>query len=458
MLLGGAALAFTAATLPARKLLAASPDTPVIIEARPGKALLLDGGKETSIWGYGGQVPGPLLRVKRGEQVWFQLKNSLPDPTTIHWHGIRIDNAMDGVAHLTQHAVEPGGTFDYRFTVPDAGTFWYHPHHVSWEQVARGLYGALIVEEDEAPSVDRDIVLIGDDWRLDDASEIDEKSFNSLHDRAHAGRLGNVLTVNGKPLGRFEVKSGELVRLRLLNTCNSRILSLEFEGLKPTIIALDGQPCTHIPLADGKLRIAPAQRADLLIEMTGEPGSTSAISEISRERLVAAEFVYQTDGRVDSKGRSALVLPDNGISVPDLVQAMHVDLVMAGGAMGQLTQASYDGKQYAMRDLAQQHGMIWALNGQAGMSEKPLFTARRGQTVVVRMVNESLWPHAMHFHGHHFRQTENPPGPWHDTILLERTETKEIAFVADNPGKWMIHCHMLEHQAGGMDTWFEVLA
>ncbi|MEC9369420.1 MAG: multicopper oxidase family protein, partial [Pseudomonadota bacterium] len=368
----------------------------------------------------------------------------------------RIENAMDGVAHLTQHAVPPGETFDYRFRAPDAGTYWYHPHHVSWEQVARGLYGALIVEEEDAAAVDRDLLLIADDWRLDDKGQIDEKSFNALHDRAHAGRLGNVLTVNGQPTGRFDIKSGERIRLRLVNTCNARILSFEFEGLTPTIIALDGQPCAHIPLADGKLRIAPAQRADLLIDMTGDPGSTSAISEISQERLVAAEFAYLPEVKVDAKERPALVLPENGISAPYLAQALRVDLVMAGGAMGQLAQASYNGKDLPLRELAQTHGMVWALNGTAGMTEKPLFTARRGQSVVVKMVNETRWPHAMHFHGHHFRQTGDKPGPWHDTILVERDETKEIAFVADNPGKWMIHCHMLEHQAGGMDTWFEV--
>src|SRR5665811_2228499 len=122
---------------------------PMVLEAMPGMAKLQDEVQSmTPIWGYGCNVPGPVIRVKRGGEISVKFRNNLPQPSTIHWHGIRIDNAMDGVAHLTQMAVPPGKTFDYRFTVPDAGTFWYHPHNLSWEQVARGLYGALIVDED----------------------------------------------------------------------------------------------------------------------------------------------------------------------------------------------------------------------------------------------------------------------------------------------------------------------
>ena len=172
---------------------------------------------ETAIWGYGGQVPGQEVRVKQGEEVRATLDNGLKQPTTIHWHGIRIENAMDGVAALTQDPVKPGATFDYRFTAPDAGTFWYHPHNRTWEQMARGLYGPLIIEEAEPPAYDRDITLMLDDWRLGEDGQIDEESFGSLRDWSHAGRLGNWLTVNGAPQPDYPVKRNERLRLRIIN-------------------------------------------------------------------------------------------------------------------------------------------------------------------------------------------------------------------------------------------------
>lgn len=430
---------------------------PILLTAKPGTAGLLEStDAHTAIWGYGGAVPGPVLRLKQGQELWVRLKNELPQPTTIHWHGVRIDNAMDGVAGLTQEPVPPGETFDYRFTAPDAGTFWYHPHNdSSWEQVARGLYGTLIVEEAEPPDVDQDLIIVADDWLLGEDGRIFEKSLGSIHDRAHAGRLGNILTLNGQPLGKFPVRSGERVRVRLCNLCNSRILELRFEQLAPQIIALDGQPVAPYRLENETITLAPAQRADLLIHMTGEPGSSHAITEVSQSRLVAGTFDYDPVARVPERG--PLRLPANTVPEPDMAGARKVDLVMTGGAMGQLERAVYKGETMSIRDLVQKHGMVWAFNGVVGMTDEPLFTARRGETIALAMVNDTRWPHAMHIHGHHFREAGSGK-PWRDTILVEVGETRTVHFVADNPGKWMIHCHMLEHLAGGMGTWFRVAA
>ncbi len=436
---------------------AAKPSGPILLEAMPGKANLLDTVKnQTSIWGYDGMVPGRLIRARQGGEVWVRIKNSLPQPTTIHWHGIRIDNAMDGVAGLTQEPVPPGETFDYRFKVPDAGTYWYHPHNLSWEQVARGLYGALIVEEPDAPDVDQDIIAIIDDWRLGEDGAIDEKSFGSIREKAHAGRLGNILSVNGKPMGQFQVRSGERIRLRLINTCNARILKLRFEELTPKVIALDGQPVPSYELDHGLVTIAPAQRVDLLIDMTGAPGITQAITEVSQSRLVAATLNYSQQPALQAR-TSPLELPGNGLKNPAITSARKVDLIMSGGAMGQADKMTYKGKSYDLRQLVHEHGQVWAFNGNAGMPETPLFSARTGESIAVRMVNETRWPHAMHFHGHHFKEARQG-APWRDTLLMNASETRTVYLHADNPGKWMIHCHMLEHQAGGMGTWFEVNA
>ena len=147
----------------------------IALHARPGTARLAPSDyPETPIWGYDGRVPGPTIRVRQGQRVVRRFVNALPQPTTVHWHGIRIENAMDGAPELTQPLVQPGGEFLYEFAAPDAGTYWYHPHHRTFEQLARGLYGALVVEEPDAPEVDREEVLLLDDWRLAEDASIHE--------------------------------------------------------------------------------------------------------------------------------------------------------------------------------------------------------------------------------------------------------------------------------------------
>ncbi|AXS40151.1 multicopper oxidase family protein [Breoghania sp. L-A4] len=433
------------------------------IEARAGTASLLeDGGPLTDIWGFGGGVPGPVLRVEQGARVRVRLKNSLPQPTTIHWHGIRIDNANDGVAGLTQEAVPPGETFDYDFVAPDAGTFWYHPHNRSWEQLARGLYGTLIVDEPEPPAVDQDLVLNFDDWRLDSAGKLHEESFGSLMDWSHAGRLGNVLTVNGKPFETISVKAGDRLRLRVLNTSNARVLSFRFTDHVPMLIALDGQPVEPAALA-GDLILAPGERADVMLDMALAPGAKASIEEVSgQDGLEIARFVYHPsetarEHPLDAPMRLAANPLVRGLELGD---ALSQDLLMEGGAMGGMAGARMGGEMMDMRALVGR-GMAWAFNGVVGMEQTPLLSAARGRTVRIPMINDTGWPHAIHIHGHHFRVLERNGAPvageaWKDTVLVAPRERVVVAFVADNPGKWMLHCHMLEHQAAGMGTWFAV--
>ena len=435
-----------------------------MLEPMEGKAQLApDDRAETAIWGYGGSVPGPELRIAQGDTVEAVLKNRLAQPTTIHWHGIRIENAMDGVAALTQAPVKPGATFDYRFTVPDAGTYWYQPHNKTWEQMARGLYGPLIVEEAEPPAYDRDLVLMVDDWRLGDDGQIDEDSFGSLRDWSHAGRLGNWPTVNGAPQPDYPVKRNERLRLRILNTANASVLVLRLDGMAAQVVAHDGMPTPPAPLNETFI-LAPAQRIDLIADVTGDE---PALMIAGRENFRACSFPVKGDAR-RAVLTDPVALPPNPLNTElDLKDALATSLTVGGGAMGGMAEAriggfgsAYRGEKpiegaIPLRTLAQDHNLVWALNGVAGMPVEPLFRAERGQTCTVKLVNEGRWPHAMHFHGHHFRETADG-APWRDTILLNPRETKEIAFVADNPGRWMLHCHMLEHQAGGMGTWFEV--
>ena len=233
---------------------------------------------ETDLWLVNGVSPGPLIEARRGDELEITFTNELDLPTTMHWHGIRNLNAMDGVPGLTQPAVEPGETFIYRFPLKDAGTFWYHAHNKGWEQLARGLYGPLIVHEAEAEpdNAPRDILLMADDWRLDDDYQIHEDSLGSLMDWSHQGRLGNWLTINGASLPDIQVPSGK-VRLRLVNAANARSLTFQLgAGADAEIVALDAAPCTPFK-ADG-FRIAPAQRVDLIADL---PEGATSLFELS---------------------------------------------------------------------------------------------------------------------------------------------------------------------------------
>jgi len=439
--------------------------SPVTLEPRTGSARLAsDGVPETPIWGYGGKVPGPEIRVMQGQQVSATLSNGLAQPTTVHWHGIRINNAMDGVTALTQDAVQPGQKFDYRFTAPDAGTFWYHPHNRTWEQMARGLYGPLIVEEKNPPAYDRDLILMLDDWRLNDKGAIDEASFGSLHDWSHSGRLGNWRTVNGRPQPAYPVRQNERIRFRLINAANASVMVLRLEGMDARIVAYDGMPIIPQKLTY-TVTLAPAQRVDIIADITD--ATKAGLVLTGRESFEACSFPVEGMARA-APLTDPVSLPPNPLNTRlDLANAVRATLTIQGGAMSDLTEARiggfgarYRGEPEAkglfpIRSLAGSQGLVWAMNGVAGMPTEPFFSVKAGQTVVVRIVNEGSWPHAMHFHGHHFRETGNG-SPWRDTVLLTRNRMKEIAFVADNPGRWMLHCHMLEHQAGGMATWFEI--
>ena len=429
----------------------------VVLHARPGTARLAPADyPETPIWGYDGRVPGPIIRVRQGERVARRFVNGLPQPSAVHWHGIRIENSMDGVPELTQPVVQPGAEFLYDFAPPDAGTYWYHSHHRTFEQMARGLYGILVVEEPEPPVVDREEVLVLDDWRLADDASIHD-SFGSLHDWAHAGRIGNWITVNGESAWSRETSRHERLRLRLVNAANARIFSLALKRLEGWVVALDGQPLPA-PRAAGPLVLAPGQRVDLIVDATAGEGEEGLLVYRGREQdFTLASFTFRGQAR-EARLPAPQPLPPNPVpALGDLSQARRETLRMDGGAMGRMRQAMLDGRMMGVRELAGQ-GKVWAFNGLAEMPDAPLLTASRGETVRLAMVNDSAWPHAMHLHGHHFRAiaSDGAAGPLRDTLLLDRGETAEIAFVADNPGDWLLHCHMPGHSFSGMKTWFRV--
>jgi FtsP/CotA-like multicopper oxidase with cupredoxin domain len=476
-LLAGAGASLTAIALPARSFAEGTPaDGFRVLRARPGDTRLRGNGEPpTATWGYDGMVPGPTLRLKQGEELKVRLVNELRQPTVVHWHGLRLPNAMDGVPHLTQMPIEPGASFDYHFVPPDAGTFWYHSHFLSSEQLARGLYGVLVVEERDPVEVDRDLVLVVADWRLMDDGVI-APNFGNFHDAAMAGRLGQYITLNSADSLDVPVKTNERVRLRIINSANARIFEFRIAQHAARVMAVDGQPCPPYLARNGALRLAPGNRVDLFLDATLAPGSHAPIlvDDLRGREMEIGRIVYDAGPPLrPAPLAEPKALADNPLPARlDLANAFKLDVPLDGGGMAMMMGrggmmggggmgGGMGGGGFRGYGIAPQ-GRIWALANisSTGHDGPPLFTVERGRTVALTFANNSPFPHAMHVHGHHFRQLERTGDGkrpyWLDTVIVDAQLTERIAFVADNPGKWMLHCHMLEHQESGMAAWFQV--
>ncbi len=417
-----------------------------------------DGYPATDIWGYGGTAPGPVLRVAQGGRLQRRLVNSLPQASSIHWHGIRIDNAMDGVPGLTQAVVEPGDGFDYDFVLPDAGTYWYHSHNRSMEQVARGLHGALIVEEDTPPDIDREEVLVLDDWLIDPETGQISGDFESPQARSHAGRLGNLVLTNGIFDKTMTVQRNERLRLRLINAANARIFVLGLFGLEGWTMALDGMPLPAPEPLEEVVVLGPGQRADLIVDVVAEQGSTAYLARADEARgTPQVSFQVRGQASLARRGTPDALPPNPGDAFNLSGDSVDLTLNMEGGAMGTLRGAMLDGEETGFREMAQAN-QFWAFNGMVGMPDTPLATLDRGQIARLTISNDTAFPHAMHLHGMHFREVlaDGTLGPMRDTLLMDSAERREIAFAADNPGDWLLHCHMLSHAVSGMMTWVRV--
>jgi FtsP/CotA-like multicopper oxidase with cupredoxin domain len=451
-----AAAALTIVPLP-RAATAAT--TNITLTPAPAAWPVMPNQPDTAVWAYNNSLPGPVLRLKQHDRLRAVLKNNLKQDTTIHWHGIRLPNAMDGVPGLTQKPVKPGASFTYDFACQDAGTFWYHPHAGNPEQVGRGLYGLLIVDEPDPPPVDRDVAWVLSDFRLDKDAQI-MPDFGNPFDLTHAGRLGNVALNNGRLVQPFSVTAGERIRLRLVNTANARIFDLRFSDHAPWIVALDGHPL-DAPIKLGvedRVTLGPGMRADLIVDLTAEPGKRYNVFDRDmqgREHRLT-DFAYSDALAKTSAAKDAPKLAANAVTEPDLKAAERLPLVLGGG-MGVPYDLKVDnGQPLDMRQAWDRHRMAWSLNGQAvtdhsgHLGHNTLFSLKRGRSYLIDVSNDTSWPHPIHLHGHVFRVLTQPGRPWRDTVLLQPGEKAQLALVADNPGHWMLHCHILEHQAAGM--------
>ena len=411
--------------------------------AKETEVPLID-GTTLRVWAYNGQVPGPTLRIRLGETLRVHFTNQLPQETTVHWHGVRVPNAMDGVPHATQPPIQSGHTFTYEFTPKDAGTFWFHPHVRSSEQVERGLYGVLIVEDETPPPYTQDIVWVLDDWLLDETRQIFDR-FNTPHDLAHDGRWGNVITVNGRSDASLTVSAGDRIRLRLLNSSNGRVYAPDFSGLDARIIAVDGLYLREpIPLAG--FEMAPGNRLDL--DLTVRGGESRVIPIMDR-------FYPQRPNLL-----AKIAIDGDRGSPPAFPSPAHAKV--PAWLDGLATSVTKEFKLNARRGGAL--GIEWTFNGEAfaGHQHAQVGTKlQRGTFVRLRFTNESLRLHPIHLHGMFFKVLGRHDKPvdepfFRDTVLVHAKETVDIGLVPLDEGSWMMHCHILEHAEAGMMTMLDV--
>jgi len=470
-LLGGAAALSSIAQRPTSAG-PAVPDT-TRLHVRPVRVPLAGAGHpETRMWTYDGTVPGPIRRVRQGVPFQAVVENGLAEDTTVHWHGMRLPNTMDGVPGLTQPPIRPGGQFTYAFTPQDAGTFWYHPHANGLEQIGRGLAGVLIVEEAEPPPFDRELVWPLSDWQLTEDAQI-APGFGNRMSAMMAGRIGNLVTIDGRIPDRVAVRAGERVRLRLANMSVARTMALRFEGHRPVVVAYDGQPCDPHEPADGRILLGAAMRADIVLDMQGDPGRRYRVTDDfygDRMAYTLVELAYDAGAPVRKHPSDVPVrLPRNPLPEPDLATAERHEMALQGGGMsgmgmgsgGMMGGGMMGGGMMGSMGMGR-GGALWAINGASMTGDgpdgmPPMLTLTRGRTTRLVFRNETAWWHPMHLHGHSFKVLARNGAPvphqvWGDTVLVAPREVVEVAFVADNPGDWMLHCHVMDHQTAGLMT------
>ncbi len=400
----------------------------VTIAASRGKAELKPGAP-ASVWTYNGELSGPLLKAKVGDEVIVHFRNDLPEPTTVHWHGLRISDQMDGSPRI-QNPVKPGEEFTYRFKVPDAGSYWYHPHLNTAVQVEKGLYGPIVVFDPKDPTYDAERFLLLDDIRLEKNGTISPE--NGM-DYTMGGRFGNTLLTNGLPAKQAvaSVEQGTVERWRIVNTANARTMKIGVEGAAFRVIATDGGLLPE-PYTTNRVTVAIGQRYDL--EVTYDQPGTA--------RLLTYVEVQDEAGKVKEEGIPSFVV--------DVAESARIPREISWPVVT-LPERAPDAEatmKLSIHETAS-GGAEWTINGK-GDAMEPLFTWSEGATVLVTIVNEVETEHPFHLHGQFFEILDAKQPGLKDVVLVPPGGTVKIRAYLDNPGRWMAHCHILEHAELGM--------
>lgn len=452
-LAGSAALLLPA---PARGQALPNPDGYTVIRPRP-----LDGPVAGRL-AYGDDEAPPVLRIKKGEALKVRLVNGLASPTSLHWRGVRGPNAMDGTS-LVQKPVNPGESFDYAFTPPDAGTYIFQPHAETTfaAQAQMGLGGVLIVEDPAEQKADHEIVAALSD-RPATAEEFGPCArgpkvvvMHTARQIAGDGLMGSVVTVNGRDAPETHAFAPRArVRLRLANLSTSRLMAIGFEGVQPVVAAVDGQNCPAFEPLRNVLPLAPGGRFDVYFDMPETDGAMARIA------LLGAKPEGGWDGALlNLKAEGAPVTARQPLGDPARNPALPENIALQKAFRTDLTfEAAQEGESAAL--CAGRAPAIWRINGKPGADAMRLFGVKRGSPVSLGFTNKSGAHIVVRLHGHAMRQLhlmDDGWDPyWRDAVVVPAGRTVRVAFVADNLGRWRIGGGILPQALGGQAGFFEV--
>lgn len=427
------------------------------------------GGVTVSTWSYGGKLHGEPIRLSKGEQVKAEVKNDLPDPTTVHWHGLALRCDADGVPGVTQTEIGAGKKYTYQFTVPDAGTYWFHPH--SGTQQDRGLYAPLIVEDpDEKVSYDEEWTVVLDDWMdgvtgtpddvlaelskgmggMDHGDE-EPKDESAPETTGHmlmgaesellGGDAGDVayphFLINGQVPADpsvYKSKPGTTVRIRILNAAGDTAFRVALAGHRMTVTHTDGFPVE--PVDTDALLLGMGERYDVQVELGDGVFPLVALAE-GKDALARA-IVRTGSGSTPKATERPDELKAKIIGYPDLSPAK--DVVLPKKSPDRTIDFNLTGSMAAYN---------WAINRKP-YSVDDIYPITEGERVRLRFVNQTTMWHPMHLHGHTFALADT--GLRKDTVIVLPGQTVEADFEAVNPGRWMVHCHNIYHSESGMMT------
>lgn len=437
----------------AEEALPIPPAGPVLSAEKAKRFLMGRDVAPTDLWIFRTEGKLPVLRARQGQEYRLRFSNSLEEEIWLHLFGVR------GPSEMMTVPVQPGpgNAADIVFTPPDAGTFWFGPLVNASRQRDMGLSGMLIVEEATPPVAFVDVPLIFDDWILDDQGRMDQ-SFGNLEAAIGKGRPGNWFTVNGAYRPQYDVDRAKPTRLRLLNVCNSRTLTLQLRNIDVLVIAVDGQPAPPRAAGSEPLELAPGQRLDLLVTNILDQGIISL--DLGQDVVEAVYLMGQ--GTAGAALPDDVKLPDNPLPAVPEGQPREVPILLAGGENGGLKGARVGELNFDLRQLLEK-GLAWAVNGSAGLGGPFLFEAKKGEAITLAVQNTTAFPQPLHIHGHVWKLVERDGQPvdgetWRDTAIVSAKSTAKLLLVADNPGPWAIQSLIAERSDAGLIGAFRVLS
>lgn len=400
--------------------------------------------KTITAWGFNNTLPGPVIRARKGDTIVVKVKNELPEPTIIHWHGIRLASSMDGT-DSTQTPIQPGEEFEYRFALPDAGTFWYHSHHNETKQMEKGMYGALIVEDLRDPAFDGEKIFMIDDMKLDRNGSFRNGNAISNWIERHDGREGETLLINGLENAMFDIAAGQTERWRFINASSARYFYLYMGGRKFRIIGSDGGLIQKAEETD-RVLIVPGERVEIAAGPFNE-GDIIPIESLPYNRMTFVKTKRRRYATITTGARKR--------SIANIPETLRIIEPLA------INDAPVNRKVKLSVGVSLRNGIDFLVNGDTHADDKPV---KAGELQVWEVSNTSLMDHPFHLHGFFFQvlqingsQVESVQ--WKDTVNLRPRSKVKIAWMPDNrPGSWMYHCHILEHHEAGMMGHFEVIS